>query len=596
MRNQARLDVLRSLFFHWAKALLCVGGFLSIDATVQAQMVPFRFIIDGQDISGSDAICGPRQLSVNVFVNGVGELRNLPGCTNPAACGSPATFEVYQVMIPVSQTSVPIVIDISERDDPLCGGDDDHILKADLIADLKTGNINGGLTTFKSNGSVDQSIFVTAVTSVRGLDGFGVDFRIETTPTQICSTWPAAFVDSGLGESGLPGLGPQRAPSSFASVVLKDGTNVLTAAGQALDAEGCLDIHTFARPGPGGWTLDQTSVLRRGGATVEVRRVAPGFRSQPPSNNFDITQKSANSSPLTVSTVVRPGAATMIGARPVVSGLDAEDVVRSAAVVGRALRAGLPLAAGSTVLVFAGDGCNNPTLATDSCVSGTTLFVGPATGGLPPQSQWKFIVAHEFGHVLQAVAAPNVGGEGYPIINGLPDACECRHVTVANQYHCLQSLERPGDVRREGFAQFIAARTFNEVTDPNPTFVYYKEFLLPACPPGATCTPFNGGFSQFPPVAVSASRPALWRNRHCAGTPSLATEFDWLNFYWNVTLPSPNSVSVDQLFAVDRAQGTTIASNDDFLGLAATVMPMAQAVAFRVAGDRFGVSSDTSAR
>jgi hypothetical protein len=216
--------------------------------------------------------------------------------------------------------------------------------------------------------------------------------------------------------------------------------------------------------------------------------------------------------------------------------------------------------------------------------------------GLPPQSQSKFIVAHEFGHVLQFVAAGNAAGEGYPIINGLPDACECRHVTVANQLHCLQSLEQPGDVRKEGFAQFIAARTFNDVTDPNPTFVYYKEFLWPVCPPGATCKPFNGAFSQFPPVAVSASKPALWRNRNCAGTPNLATEFDWMNFYWNVTLPAPTSVTVDLLFAVDRAQGTTISDNDQYLALGATVMPLAQAQAFRMAGDKFGVSSDTSVK
>ncbi len=79
-------------------------------------------------------------------------------------------------------------------------------------------------------------------------------------------------------------------------------------------------------------------------------------------------------------------------------------------------------------------------------------------------------------------------------------------------------------------------------------------------------------------------------------TPSLATEFDWLNFYWNVTLPGPNLVTVDQLFAVDRAQGTTIAGNDEFLALGATVMPMAEALAFKAAGDKFGVSSDTSQR
>jgi len=595
IRDHARLGVRRTLLWRWPVALLGLGGLIPIDAGA-APLVPFRFIIDSQDISGSDAICGPRQLSVNVFVNGVGSLRNLPGCTNPSACGSPNTFEVYEVLIPADKPTVPIVVDVSERDDPLCGGGDDHILKADLLADTRTGNITGGLTTFKSNGSVDQSTFLPfGATSVSGLDGFGVGFRIETTPAQICSTWPAAFVDSGLGESGLPGLGLQRAPASFASVVLKDGTNVLTPVGQALDAAGCLDVSAFGKPGPGGWTLEQTSVLRRDSVTVDVRRVAPAFRSQPPSNNFDKGQKFANSSPLTVSTVVQPGAGTTIVTRPDVSGLD-EDVARSAAVVGRALRAGLPLPAGATVTVFAGDGCPSAGLATDSCASESTLFVGPATGGLPPQSQAKFIVAHELGHVLQAVAAPQVRGEGYPIVNGLPDICDCKHVTVANKLHCLQSLEQPGDVRKEGFAQFVAARTFNDVTDPNPTFVYYKEFLVPTCPPGATCTPFNGFFSQSPPVPVSASRPALWRNRNCSGTPSLATEFDWMNFYWNVTLPGPLSISVDQLFAVDRAQGTTIKSNDEFLALASTVLSMAQAQAFLIAGDTFGVSTDTSAQ
>ena len=264
---------------------------------------------------------------------------------------------------------------------------------------------------------------MTAVTAVEAL-GFGVGFRIETPRLRICSTWPAAFVDSGFGESGLSGLGPQHAPASFASVVLKDGTTVLTAAWSGARSEGCLDVHAFAKPGPGGWTINQISLLQRGGATVDVRAVAPAFRSQSPGHNFDINQKRVNSSQLTVSAVVHPGASMTIAAQPTVSGLDAEDVARAAAVVGRALRAGLPLAAESTVNVFAGDGCNSAGLATDSCASDNTLFVGPAPSGLPPQSQSKFIVAHEFGHVLQFVAAGNTGGEGYPVINGLPDECE----------------------------------------------------------------------------------------------------------------------------------------------------------------------------
>lgn len=595
MRNHTRGGTLRSLLARWpATLLLVLGGAMPIHSA-PAVSVPFRFIIDDQDIFGSDAICGPRQLSVNVFVNGVGSLRNLPGCTNPSACGSPATNEVYEVTIPSDQATVPIVIDVHERDDPLCGGGDDHILKATLTAHTRTGEITGGYDTYKSNGSVDQSLFLTAGTTfIRGLDGFGVGFRIEATPATLCTTWPARFVDSGLGESGLSGQGLQRAPASFANVVLKNGTTVLTPPGQVLDRDGCLDVLTFPKPGPGGWTLEQTSVLRRDSSTVSVRSVAPAFRSQPPGNNFNMSTKFANSSALTLNSVVRPGPGMRIDVRPSVSGVDQEDVAQVAAVLGRMLRAGLPLPPGITVTAFAGDGCPNAGLQTDSCAPGSNLFVGPATGGDPPQSQSKFIVAHEFGHVLQFLAAPQAGGEGYPIINGLPDSCECRHVTVANQLHCLQSLERPGDVRKEGFAQFIAARTFNEVTDPNPTFLYYKEFLTPVCPAGATCTPFNGQFSQMPPVPLSASTPALWRNRNCAGEPSLATEFDWMNFYWNVTLPGPRTITIDQLFAVDRALGTRIATNDEFLSLATTVMPMAEAQAFRIAGDTFGVSTDTS--
>ena len=178
MPNQAPVDRLRVRLIRWARVVFCLVCLLSIDAIAQAQTVPFRFIIDSQNLSGSDAGCGPRQLSVNVFVNGVGELRNLPGCTNPSACGSPNTNEVYQRLIPVSQATVPIVIDISERDDPPCGGGDDHILKADLVADLNTGLVSGGLQKFKSDGSPGQSSFVTAVTAVEAL-GFGVGFRIE---------------------------------------------------------------------------------------------------------------------------------------------------------------------------------------------------------------------------------------------------------------------------------------------------------------------------------------------------------------------------------------------------------------------------------
>jgi hypothetical protein len=117
----------------------------------------------------------------------------------------------------------------------------------------------------------------------------------------------------------------------------------------------------------------------------------------------------------------------------------------------------------------------------------------------------------------------------------------------------LQSIERFDPAQGEGFAHFYAAKIFNDAAVADGCeFVYYKEVLLDACPPGRTdCKPFGDAFVVPPPVAVSCSAADKWRNNQCAAQTDSAdpiqqmivqaanqavlrrgTERDWLQFFW----------------------------------------------------------------
>jgi hypothetical protein len=57
----------------------------------------------------------------------------------------------------------------------------------------------------------------------------------------------------------------------------------------------------------------------------------------------------------------------------------------------------------------------------------------------------------------------NIEGDLYDPPFVAPE-CGCSHVTEANKWHCLQSLERAPAALGEGFAQFFAAMVFNDAT------------------------------------------------------------------------------------------------------------------------------------
>jgi hypothetical protein len=198
---------------------------------------------------------------------------------------------------------------------------------------------------------------------------------------------------------------------------------------------------------------------------------------------------------------------------------------------------------------------------------------------LPHQARWKYVVAHEAGHQIQQRAAGDFSNAEYGFVcpsgttPGSPqcpgrlsqytvggvvdppwvaDTCGCAHVKAANQEHCLQSIERGGPAQSEGFAQFYAARSWNdEVGDCS--FTYYKEFLDTACRSlnSSDCklhTTAAGQqlFSTLPPVQVGCRQPARWRNKQECSIVSGAsgkagdygTEYDWMGFLYSINRPT----------------------------------------------------------
>jgi hypothetical protein len=123
------------------------------------------------------------------------------------------------------------------------------------------------------------------------------------------------------------------------------------------------------------------------------------------------------------------------------------------------------------------------------------------------------------------------------------------------------SHSRWSDAIGEGFAHFFAATLFNDATRVAPpevdacTFVYYKSVRDEA------------GQRRVPPYPISCSAADKWRNRRCADTstqvvdPELATERDWLQFFWAWHTTSLHN-DIGELYEVVRAAGRCSLDNN----------------------------------
>jgi hypothetical protein len=460
----------------------------------------------------------------------------------------------------------------------------------------------------------------------------------------VCTSWKANYIDTFLGEDVLANTNQQVVPAAFANYTMLQGTNAVMTG--TLGVDGCLtapdqktltglalNLNDGTPLAPiTQWTmqLDGTFTKKKlhsgdGPITITVSsavqepNVILGITPPPPTETiltapFSITGPGQISSIPSTFDGIHLSFDPVTGVSAFISTVLVRDetddlgfVPSSLTVFAQLSCAGPDLDENGNRLPCMSD-ADCPTLgdhcdlrggspgqcASDqSCASATLpeLFIAPPLTGnntcpidvVNGDDHWKFIIAHEFGHVVQVAFNPLARPPALynPQVAGRPPICRCDHVTVANAKHCMQDTQRWNDAQVEGFAHFYSANIWNSKspTDTTCTFEYYKEFLVtnqptdvPAggftniqAPPenlspplAAACdgldsglTPGDGGpntfFSILPPLKVDcfgnpgSTDPRSFVNYReqapCwpANTATdLSTEFDWLKFYTNV--------------------------------------------------------------
>jgi hypothetical protein len=238
--------------------------------------------------------------------------------------------------------------------------------------------------------------------------------------------------------------------------------------------------------------------------------------------------------------------------------------------------------------------CDPETDTTGTCLAG--------------HSRSKFVMMHEFGHFIfsELAGGLNITYEfnGLPDLPGAPELCTCAHVTSSNKAHCMQSLEVPSGAQDEGFAHYYAGLVWNDQSQQDCSFAYYKEFKKP------------DGVVEPTPVRIDCASPTRWRNTRCVNSPAtieyaladMGTELDWLGFYWNVTTKTSEKVPITDLLSIYRVacgrldrtcaggkiswEATAVSSS--LLLAAQAYLPQDKADYFVFTGDRYGVSRDST--
>lgn len=177
---------------------------------------------------------------------------------------------------------------------------------------------------------------------------------------------------------------------------------------------------------------------------------------------------------------------------------------------------------------------SNPT----ACATGPILWLGSnardyvkgeTVANTSHNVDWKFVVAHEFGHVIFDAynAVPKIAyGD-----NGAGLYCECEHVTAdEDKEHCMQSREPLGGVAAEAQAHAVAAGTWNLPSESACQFVYYKNMRIP----------FLAIISA--PVPVTCTSQVKWLENTCLAADR-GVEWDWMNWMHNVNIAPSGSVS-----------------------------------------------------
>jgi hypothetical protein len=161
----------------------------------------------------------------------------------------------------------------------------------------------------------------------------------------------------------------------------------------------------------------------------------------------------------------------------------------------------------------------------------TEIYYGPHSGGWQePGAWWKHIIAHEIGHAVQEYNMGLPGSLDYDeVIDQNHKRCRCDNVSTATQ-HCLNSKEGWNVGGVEGWAHSIADKTFNNNTQANATFVYYKEFQN---------SDTDNDYSMPPQAKDGFGSPSnnfdrRWNTNMCTFGLTSSVEYDWMRFYYNI--------------------------------------------------------------
>ncbi len=413
--------------------------------------------------------------------------------------------------------------------------------------DVTTLPPKGGAAPIKSSYPVDGFF-----ANVYGKLWPNLPSTFDVGPTfQICTYFNAQYEDAGYGEDTFAVRGAvQAAPASYARYAITRSSSVIAKGN--LNGQGCVSLqlmnnqdYVFAL---------EPRMFRAGGRSVDVR-----YRPAAPYNGVYIN---ATTGLPWGAGIVNDELVLAIAFRtnqpaggPILLGAAYEDqATRTAATVARAISLddiGMePLA----FTVLADSVCPNsgPTPPSACANDNRKLYLGPfqivGTDGVTKtdthNTRWKFIVGHEFGHTIQENStgyprADAYSGQLTPPPVGL---CGCGHVrNPEDKAHCLSSKESSNRAQMEGFAHFMATKVFNDLTQADCSFVYYKPSWDK---PGAVVTD--------PPIARTCiDQTVRWLDNKCAGEATKGVEWDWLNFYTTVNRGT-NATTMANLAAIYR--------------------------------------------
>lgn len=226
----------------------------------------------------------------------------------------------------------------------------------------------------------------------------------------------------------------------------------------------------------------------------------------------------------------------------------------------------------------------------------------------------RFLVAHEMGHWIHSRL--QVAEEGPPDLGvqySYPAACHheptgpspaCEFAVVYEQpdltdldqaflkgeleSHGIRSSEYSNGAMVEGFAHFAAAAAFNDISEENGEFTYYKDIDSDAVPAYEDFVTIEGYRVELPDGVSGLGGTTAWVESQCTEDwntefgdemalhpTAVSSEIDWLRFFWEfLTLqdaPQPEFWEVPLVIAHalkydENPWSGTVCTNGDFTG------------------------------